>query len=451
MSKAPARMGPAETTWYSSARGANAAMDLWMIAGDCHGVPDVVGDSVAEDEHVEILSQGVSVWNRWRSGHDDVRPDLTEADLTNQQLWEADLSGADLTGASLKVANLGRANLAGATLVHADLEKAFLHQAGLERADLSWAYLKGATLSSARLIEAKAEHANFRKADLDYADLSGAKLCPADLTEATATDATFAEADLTGALLTEANLRGASLYNAILTEADLEGANLVETFVEGASLSRANVYGTAVWNLHGAPLDQLDLTITPYRESTLTVDNVRVAQFVYLLLKNAEIREVIDTLGKKAVLVLGRFSERKSVVAGLRERLRELGFAPIVFDFEQPSQRDLTETVSTLAGLSAFIIADLTAPRSIPQEAQAVIPAYSVPFVPIIQSGEPIYSMFQDLWSRHDWVMTPLEYTAIDELLPVLEREVVAPALKLAGQLADRKRSTMSVRSIGES
>lgn len=77
------------------------------------------------------------------------------------------------------------------------------------------------------------------------------------------------------------------------------------------------------------------------------------------------------------MLILGRFTERTPVLDGLRTRLRELGFAPIVFDFERPTSKDLTETVQILAGLSAFIIADLTAPRSAPHEAQAVIPAYS--------------------------------------------------------------------------
>ena len=39
-------------------------------------------------------------------------------------------------------------------------------------------------------------------------------------------------------------------------------------------------------------------------EPDITVDNIEVAQFVYLLLHNEKIRDVIDTIGKKGVLLL---------------------------------------------------------------------------------------------------------------------------------------------------
>ena len=75
-------------------------------------------------------------------------------------------------------------------------------------------------------------------------------------------------------------------------------------------------------------------------EPTITVDNLEVAQFIYLLLNNPKIREVIDTIAKKAVLILGRFTpERKAVFDALREALRTRGYLPILFDFEKPSSR----------------------------------------------------------------------------------------------------------------
>jgi hypothetical protein len=45
------------------------------------------------------------------------------------------------------------------------------------------------------------------------------------------------------------------------------------------------------------------LVITPQNEPEITVDNIEVAQFVYLLLHNEKIRDVIDTIGKKGVRV----------------------------------------------------------------------------------------------------------------------------------------------------
>jgi hypothetical protein len=44
---------------------------------------------------------------------------------------------------------------------------------------------------------------------------------------------------------------------------------------------------------------QQDLVITDWDEPTVAVDNIEVAQFIYLMLHNEKIRDVIDTIGKK--------------------------------------------------------------------------------------------------------------------------------------------------------
>jgi hypothetical protein len=83
---------------------------------------------------------------------------------------------------------------------------------------------------------------------------------------------------------------------------------------------------------------QNNLVITPGDEPQITIDSLEVAQFVYLLLKNEKIRDVMNTLGKRAVLILGRFSEpRKRILDAVREALRHKGYLPIVFDFERPT------------------------------------------------------------------------------------------------------------------
>jgi uncharacterized protein YjbI with pentapeptide repeats len=342
---------------------------------------------VADTSHLELLRLGTGAWNDGRPS----APDLRGADLFESDLRGVDLHNADLRGADLRRVNLREANLAGADLRDAQLYRANLNRAGLQNADLTGADLMRAFLSNV---------------------------------------------DLTGAQLRGADLRRSTFVKCEMNRTDLDGAL---------------VHGISAWDLTGTPASQDDLVITREGDHEVTVDNLKIAQFIYLLLNNAEIRDVIDTVGKKGVLILGRFTERMTVLDGLRRRLRELGYVPMVFDFERPVARDLTETVSTLAGLSAFILADLTAPRSTPHEAQAVIPNYMVPFVPIIEAGESPYAMFQDLWSKHDWVMEPLVYESIDVLLPVLDREIVAPALELAQELEARKAGRMPIRTIGQS
>ena len=81
-----------------------------------------------------------------------------------------------------------------------------------------------------------------------------------------------------------------------------------------------------------------------------------------------------------------------------------------MFNFDRPETKDFTETVRLLAGLSKFVIADITNPKSWPLELQATIPEIMVPFQPIIEQGEKPFAMLQDLWIKHrDWVFKPID------------------------------------------
>ena len=206
---------------------------------------------MANDKHVALLKQGVDAWNKWRDENRGIIPDLYTAHLRGADLVGANLSGADLSGADLR-----GANLSGADLSRANLSLASLSRANLERADLLEAQLRGANLDGA---------------------------------------------NLDGAVLRVANLQGATLMNTDLTDADLTGCR---------------IYGVSAWGLRPPEsAKQRNLIITPEDEPAITVDNIEVAQFIYLLLNNPKIRDVIDTIGKKAVLILGRFTpERKAVL-----------------------------------------------------------------------------------------------------------------------------------------
>jgi hypothetical protein len=179
------------------------------------------------------------------------------------------------------------------------------------------------------------------------------------------------------------------------------------------------------------------------------VDNLEVAQFIYLLLNNKNIRDVIDTIGKKAVLILGRFTERKHVLEAIRTAVRERDYLPIVFGFERPRDRDFTETVMTLAGMCLFIIADITKPKSVPLELQATVPNYMIPFVPILQEGEEPFSMFQDLWQKHrDWVLNPLRYDSVERLVEAFDNGVIEPVKQKHAELQKKKSEELIIRHV---
>jgi uncharacterized protein YjbI with pentapeptide repeats len=336
---------------------------------------------MANEQHLKMLKQGFLAWNKWRS-----EKHIMEIDLS-----QADLSGADLAGMYLSPADLSRANLRSAVLA-------------------------GASLMGANLIEANLRGAELKGVNLSGANLKGAKL--------------------EGARLYGANLIEANLSEANLSEANLESAILVETNLEKANLSGCSVYGISAWKLNLDGTVQSDLIISDFDEPVITVDNLEVAQFMHLLINNEKIRHVIDTITSKVVLILGRFTEeRKKVLEVIRDKLRNHDYLPVLFDFVKPVNRDLTETVSTLAHMARFIIADLTDPSSIPHELFSIVPRLRhVPIRPIIQGASKEYGMFADL-QAYPWVMSVFRYQSLEDLLSSLQTGIIAPAQKKVKEL----------------
>jgi hypothetical protein len=217
-----------------------------------------------------------------------------------------------------------------------------------------------------------------------------------------------------------------------------QGAMLLKADLKGGDLTGCRVYGISAWDLKLEGIKQQYLVITPEGEPAITVDNIEVAQFIYLLLHNKKIRDVIDTITSKAVLILGRFTdERKAVLDAIREDLRRRDYLPILFDFAVPATRDVTETVSLLAGMARFIIADLTDPSSIPKELEAIVPQLAVPIQPLLEGSFRPYAMFKDYW-KYDWALPVYRYEGLEPLLATLVDKVITPAEKA---LQERRRT----------
>jgi uncharacterized protein YjbI with pentapeptide repeats len=366
------------------------------------------------NELINLLRTSVDEWNSWRSTHPTATVDLSYAKLHDINLDEYDLSNARLYKADLQGASLWKANLTAADITQANLQGSNLRQT----------ILKGAVAVRANISRSVCWKANLQDANLFLADFWG-------------TD------------LSEANLR-----NATLIEARLHGAILIRADLQNANLSKAMVYGSSIWDaiLDGAT--QRDLVITPdagrqkwhgydrmkINGPVMTVDDLEVAQFIYLLINNAKVRRVIDTITSKLVLLLGRFTpERKAVLDSLREALRQHDLIPVLFDFEKPSDRDITETVGLLGHLARMVIADLTDPRSVPQELQRLIPSLpSVPIQPIIQEAQSPYSMFPD-FGAYLSVLPPLPYRDANHLCEILQSKILEPATEKSKEIALRR------------
>jgi uncharacterized protein YjbI with pentapeptide repeats len=412
---------------------------------------------MANDEHVALLKKGVAAWNAWRDENPDIPPDLRGANLKETNLPGANLTGANLTGADLVLANLTEAdlkqanldeadltsaNLTGGDLTGANLPGAKLGWTNLTEADLTGGYLRRANLNVANLTGADLTRANLTMADLTGANLKEANLREADLTRASLREAYLPGANLTGANLVEANLRWADLTGGDLRGADLEFANLVGTDFRSADLTGCRIFGISAWSLClDGRTKQQNLVITPKDEPAITVDNIEVAQFVYLLLHNEKIRDVIDTVTSKAVLILGRFTdERKAVLDALREELRKRDYLPILFDFDKPASRDITETISLLARMARFVVADITDAKAIPQELNVIVPDLpSVPVQPLLLRDSSEYGMFEH-YARYPWVLPLYRYETRDQLIAALGEQVIEPAERMALQLRSGAR-----------
>src|SRR5258708_32944157 len=101
------------------------------------------GIRMANQEHLNLLKQGVEIWNQWKERHIWKPFDLREAELFDADLRGADLSNADLSGADLRAANLSGA----------DLSEANLSEANLSEANLSEPDLRATTVDLTDLIE----------------------------------------------------------------------------------------------------------------------------------------------------------------------------------------------------------------------------------------------------------------------------------------------------------
>lgn len=151
---------------------------------------------MANPEHLEILKQGVEVWNKWRLENPEINPDLTISNLSGRYLRKVNFFGTDFT----------EANLSGIQLVGADIGLCYFKDADLTDAKIISSVALGAKFYSAKLI----------RADLTFSDFTSADLCRANLTEGI-------------------------LSRTILRDVDLEQTDFTLCFMFGATFSGSDL------------------------------------------------------------------------------------------------------------------------------------------------------------------------------------------------------------------
>jgi uncharacterized protein YjbI with pentapeptide repeats len=127
---------------------------------------------MANQEQLDILKQGVEIWNKWRKEYRTVKIELFGANLSDCNLKNANLRECDLRGVTFSGANLSGANLRGSILTQSFLAQVDLTQTNLELANLSSADLWNTTLIDTLLRETEFHNTNIAKCNFASVDLS---------------------------------------------------------------------------------------------------------------------------------------------------------------------------------------------------------------------------------------------------------------------------------------
>jgi uncharacterized protein YjbI with pentapeptide repeats len=240
---------------------------------------------MANGEHVEMLRQGVTAWNKWRQKNPDIMPDLSDLKSDKLNLKRIDFSNTRLEKACLSMSNLADANFRDALLHAADLQGS-----NFQRADFSGADLSFANLSKSNLREIIWNKAKLRRTDLSDSDLCDDQLIGLDLRgvilresillRADLTLADLDSADLHSADLSEAVLRGTVLNHANLVNANLTKADLDHATLEGAQMTGVRLYGTIRdgWNIKRVECDYVHFDVDG-KERTPKDRDFKVGEF----------------------------------------------------------------------------------------------------------------------------------------------------------------------------
>lgn len=401
------------------------------------GKPEFSGDK----EHLEILNESLRrrsnrFWNRWRKQHPRFVPDLRGVILSGLALRGLDLRRARLDGARLRRADLAGVHLERASLIGADLRFANLSSVHAAKTNLSGAQLRSATLKRGDFSGAIClDGTSFNHANLQEADFTRARMIEADLSEADLTDACFDGAKLMQASFQKAVLDGTSFLGANLHEAGVWGAFIRRVKTDASTDQRSlSVDVDIVWERRTGK-------IIEFTEA----DSIRLAQFHDIVEEHGSIAELIAASSKRVVLILGRFlPRRKRVLDRLAEALRARGKVAVIFDFPGPTDREVSDTVRFIAGMSQFIVVDMTKASSVPLELQATIPDLMVPVLPIIESGHTIFSMFSDLQRRYFWIQAPVSYKDAEQLVRCVDEAIIVRAERAAEQIKERRAASVS-------
>jgi hypothetical protein len=368
------------------------------------------------------LCFGPIEWNKWRQENPEIKPNLRRSYFRSSVSTGKNAEGVFIKEFSIWAITTDDQIVGPPYTRKADPSIGIYHKND-EGADLFEINFDDADLREVEFL-----YSDFRKASLRNTNLRMANLYSADLS-----GATLEKSDLTKTDLRYANFTDAKITECILDYSIVVGANF-----HNCTLKDCSIHGISAWKLKGIPSVQENLRISSKDDPIITVDNLEIAQFIYLLLNNEKIHEMLDETTSKVVLILGRFTpECKKVLDAIREDLQSYNYIPVLFDFQKPDNRDIIETVTTLAGMACFVIVDITDAKTVIQELENIVSNLpSVPVQPILlKSSGKIWAGYSHLKRKSPNLLEIFYYEDLDHLRKNLTKNVIEPAGSLRTKL----------------
>jgi len=302
----------------------------------------------------KLVLQGSKVWNK--------AMDKKVADFNRPQWFDSKLPGGEQIKGSNKLDMRG------------------MHFYGTR---IHSAFAEGLNLSGSRFIDAEIEEGDFSRADFS--------------------NCTFKNTRFNKTIFTQACFSGATFINC-----NLNRVNLVEAQFDVKEITETVVYGISAWDISLSDDSKQSKLIIEKSyelysdfiargELPLMVDDIELAQFVYYLSNHKKMRDTINVLNHRGVLLLGQFREGGlERLYKLRQWLQERGYMPMIFDFTRPDSLSTNETIVTMAGLSKFVLADLAGP-SVPAELTEIFSSIKRP---LLAFGKHPYALFPNLMDQ---------------------------------------------------
>lgn len=228
-------------------------------------------------------------------------------------------------------------------------------------------------------------------------------------------------------ILTDSNFDGAVFINCSLNR-----VNLTNSIFTVKQISQTVIYGISAWDIvtsEDSIQNELviEKTYDLYSDIIqsgripMMVDNIELAQFIYYLSNHKKIRDTLNILNNKGVLILGRFADGGlERLHKVREWFAARNYIPMIFDFEHLESMDRTETIVTMGGLSKIVLADVSG-SSVPHELHAILINFLKPVI-AFHEDKP-YSMMDDLVRKNRFFQA-LAYEDMSGLIEQLPEKV---------------------------